>query len=101
MKAKGAKPPSQEDLLQRLVVAVEQLTQEVRMLGQAVDRLQDDFAWALDNGRIPTDPTDKVGWLRSTLVPFADGADSGEDAFRQPEEPLESPCPCLGQRELF
>lgn len=44
-----AKTADEQDAIQRIADAVEKLAGEVEMLRGIVDRLQDDFAWALNN----------------------------------------------------
>ena len=42
-------PTEQEELLERLVEAIERLEGESRILGETLDRIEDDLAWALKN----------------------------------------------------
>jgi hypothetical protein len=56
-----AKPAGDQDAIQRIADAVEKLAGEVEVLRGIVDRLQDDFAWALNNdafgrGELHRDP---------------------------------------------
>ena len=55
---RSSKATDEQDAMQRIADAVEKLAGEVEMLRTIIDRLQDDFAWALNNdafGRIKPD----------------------------------------------
>jgi hypothetical protein len=49
-RAKQADKPAQDaNVLERIAEAVEKLADEIEALRKIIDRLQDDFAWALNN----------------------------------------------------
>lgn len=54
---KTQSPPQQQELLERLLQTVERLEGELRCIRETLDRIQDDFAWALDN-----DPARQNSW---------------------------------------
>lgn len=50
--------PTLEGFLERLATALERLETEMRSVHESLDRLQDDFAWTLNN-----DPRRRDSWL--------------------------------------
>jgi hypothetical protein len=65
-------PRSAGDAIERLIEAVEKLAGEMQCLRSTVDRLQDDFAWALNNDvfRRPEFGGDPVPVMPITSMPF-------------------------------
>jgi hypothetical protein len=58
VRQKSKPPPEQQELLERLVETVERLEGELRFIRETLDRIQDDFAWNLNN-----DPARQDSWL--------------------------------------
>jgi hypothetical protein len=63
----GASPerdwPTLEEFLERLAAAMERLEAEMRSIHEVLDRLQDDFAWSMNN-----DPRRRDSWLPSAPI---------------------------------
>ena len=55
--------PTLEECLERLARAMERLEGEMRSVGESLDRLQDDFAWSLNN-----DPRRRDSWLPAAPI---------------------------------
>ena len=55
--------PTLEEFLERLATAMERLEGEMRSVLESLDRLQDDFAWSLNN-----DPRRRDSWLPAAPI---------------------------------
>lgn len=91
--------------LQDLAIAVEQLTEETRLLRQALDELRDDVVWAARQvvatgyqgpGTPAPDPRDPLApdMFPSVAVPRRDAPTAAARAGDQPDESAESPYCC-------
>jgi hypothetical protein len=67
-KSAAATSPDTAELLNRLTNAVAQLAGEVGVLRTILDEIQDDIAWAIDNGRLATRHRDRVPPMHITSM---------------------------------